>query len=973
MSPSPPTSPPPFPPPQFHRWIGMVVLLGGVVIGLLSWLHFEQTHTLNEAARRVGELRQARLDLVRGFVQATLDSGGDAPYSREAGIALLLQAVTSFERALRVQGAANPADVEAFRASVEDFRAQLEIWRRRPTTGGRDVVSLRVAFADLERRAARVDVRGQHEIEVLGTTADRVFAWSLAGSLLALGLIVAIVQSLARRDARALAERTRLDESRRASERRYLRLFDQAPVALAYVTAAGVIRDRNARFTATFGYGEDEVRTLAEWWPRAYPDPELRRQVIETWTAALDRAARTGEDIEPREYRTTCQDGTVRTMLGSGITLDDGYLAVFLDISERVAAEIALRESEARFRSISSAAQDAVIILNERDEIEFWNAAAERIFGHTAAEVVGRNLHETLSPPRFRDSFRIGFAAFRRTGDGAMVGRTLELVALRKDGTEFPVELSLSAVRQNGQWMGIGILRDISERKRVLEELDRHRHHLEEVVQERTRELAQAKEEAERATAAKSIFLANMSHEIRTPLNAILGFAQIGERDSARRAEHERFARIVEAGQGLQQVIDDILDASKIESGKMTIEAIAMDPGEVVDLAVDMLALRAQTRGVHFVVEEAPDLPGRCRGDPLRLRQVLVNLLGNAVKFTPAGGTVTLSVETDGETLRFRVADTGIGITPDAARVLFNPFEQSDSSTTRLFGGTGLGLSISRDLVTLMGGTIALASVPGEGSTFTVSLPLREAERAPPWPPTEIALLAVPEDEAAQLSIAAPATRRLATAEAPAPGSLLVVEAAALVDPSVLALARTHLARRGRMAILTGAGFGESLPPGMEAASLVQRPLRPRHLKRLTSGPVPLPPAGMVGTRLAGLRILCAEDNPINRLVLEDMLVGEGASVTCFENGKLALNHLREVGAAAVDLVLTDVQMPDLDGYDLALAVAELAPGLPVIGLTAHTSDEDRQRCLSARMVEHVMKPVALDTLLAAIRRHVPG
>ncbi|MEO0034360.1 MAG: hypothetical protein RLZZ501_383 [Pseudomonadota bacterium] len=971
MSPTADPAPTPGGPPAptlLGRWILLAVLLGAVVVGLLSWLHFEQRASLQQAAWRLGELRQARLDLGRGFLQASLDDGqGGSPFSREAGLALLLQAVGSFERAVDPErnGA---ADAEGFRRSLGEFQRQLESWRHLPSGDTRRAVALRVAFADLERRAGRVDADGQRDIEILGATADRVFAWSLAGSLLALGLIIAIVLMLARRTSQAFTERIRLDASRQASEHRFRRLFEAAPVALGFVAADGTFLLRNHRFLQTFGYGPDEIATLDEWWRRAYPDPAYRHEMIESWNAAMQAATRTGGDIEPMECRVTCRDGRVRTMLHSAIAFDTGHLGVFLDVTDRIEAENALRDSEARFRSIGACAQDGVVIINERDEIAFWNAASERIFGYRADEILGRRTGDLLVPARYRRLYRRGFATFRAAGEGNPLGRTIEFVALRKDGTPFPIELSLSAVRQNRQWIGIGLVRDISDRKRQAAELDRHRHRLEEIVRERTRELAQAKELAEAATEAKSAFLANMSHEIRTPLNAILGLAQIGQRELAGPPGHDLFARIVEASHGLSQVIDDILDFSKVESGKMAVECIPLDLGAVIDGAVDLLAPRARTKRLRLTVREAADLPVRCLGDPNRLRQVLVNLLGNAIKFTPSGGSVTLTAVADGARLLLAVADSGIGIAPEMVERLFKPFEQADGSTTRRFGGTGLGLSICRDLVGLMGGRIAVSSVPGGGSTFTVTLPLVGAEPPPPWPAEEIALLGLPEDEAELIVGAAPRVRRTPAPAAADSAALLVTDAAALVNPALRSRVEARLAQGGRVAVLTEPG--QPAPP-LAGATLLERPLRPRALRRLLTEPPPAPPPEP-GRRLAGLRVLGAEDNPVNRLVLEDMLGGEGARLSCFENGRLALDALRAAGAGGFDLVLTDVQMPEMDGYDLARAVGQIAPGLPVIGLTAHAMDEERRRCAAAGMVERVVKPVMVDDLVAAILRHLP-
>ena len=260
---------------------------------------------------------------------------------------------------------------------------------------------------------------------------------------------------------------------------------------------------------------------------------------------------------------------------------------------------------------------------------------------------------------------------------------------------------------------------------------------------------ADARLAAERRATARSEFLANMSHEIRTPLNAILGLAQMGRRASAGRQAEQQFIRIVESGQHLLGIVNDVLDSAKIEAGKLSVEQIAIAPGQVIDSAITLSAERAFARGLDFRVRES-GLPARCQGDPLRLSQVIVNLLGNAIKFTERG-SVTLEARADHATLYLSVSDTGIGMSPEQIERLFKPFEQADSSTTRRFGGTGLGLSISAHLVHAMGGRIEVSSHPGAGTTFCVSLPLVEPAYEVSAPGGSLVLAGFPPDECAAL------------------------------------------------------------------------------------------------------------------------------------------------------------------------------------------------------------------------------
>lgn len=385
------------------------------------------------------------------------------------------------------------------------------------------------------------------------------------------------------------------------------------------------------------------------------------------------------------------------------------------------------------------------------------------------------------------------------------------------------------------------------------------------------RQLFLLKREAETLARVKSEFLASMSHEIRTPLNAVLGFAQIGARDSIGRAAHQTFQRILDSGQLLLGVVNDILDFSKIEAGRLIIEDEAYDLQALLREVLRLFEEQASVRGLTLALDADPALPAHCAGDRLRVAQVLTNLLSNAVKFTREG-EVRLGAAQDGDWLVFSVSDTGIGMDAAAQTRLFQPFEQADASITRRFGGTGLGMAISQRLVTLMQGRITLDSATGCGSRFTVRLPFRATKAC-----TE------PESALNQPSVA--------------PGS---------------------------------------------------------------------------GPRLAGVRLLIAEDNPVNRLLLEDMLVAEGAALSFASHGLEGLEILTERGRAAFDLVLTDIEMPVMDGYALASSLRELAPGLPVIGLTAHAMAEARQHCLEVGMVEHVTKPIDLDRLVESIRRHLP-
>ena len=386
------------------------------------------------------------------------------------------------------------------------------------------------------------------------------------------------------------------------------------------------------------------------------------------------------------------------------------------------------------------------------------------------------------------------------------------------------------------------------------------------LLEEQVVMLQEARDRAEVASRAKSQFLANISHEIRTPMNAVLGFAQIGRRTTLDPDDRLRFNHILASGQHLLRIIDEILDLSKLDAGKLHISAHPFELIATVDEALDLVRESARAKNLKLAVEYAPELPERVMGDSLRLRQILANLLDNAVKFTREGD-VRLVVHPANGQIAFSVIDTGIGIDNAQISRLFNAFEQADGTTTRRFGGTGLGLAISRNLAELMGGTITAQGEPGKGSTFTLYIPL--------------------------------------------PGTSRCGYDAVRESPSA-------------------------------------------------------------GLRLAGLNVLAVEDDELNQLVLREMLENEGATLVLAENGLQALDRLEKADSVPFDIVIMDVQMPKMDGYEATRRILSIAPDLPVVGLTAHAMEEERERCLAAGMVAHVTKPIDVDDLVDILLQQLP-
>nr|WP_255604075.1 ATP-binding protein [Oscillochloris sp. ZM17-4] len=373
----------------------------------------------------------------------------------------------------------------------------------------------------------------------------------------------------------------------------------------------------------------------------------------------------------------------------------DSELGVIAHSLSDLSAEWAL--SGLYREAIVEYAVDGIMIIDERDTITTFNPAAEHMFGYTAAEIVGQPISRLVPDPLHRQYKLIS------------IGN--EIIGRRKDNSVFPMDLTSGQLVLESRRLYVVILRDATRRKQAEEELQR------------------ARDAAEAASRAKSTFLANMSHELRTPLNAIIGYSELLIEDAAdveRESLESDLRRIHRAGANLLSMISDILDISKIEAGKMDLryENFALAP-MLSDVELTVAPLAAQNNN-RFEIGYAGE-PATLFADPMRVRQILVNLLGNACKFTERG-TISLRIQQSADSIIFEVADTGIGMTPEQLARLFQPFTQADDSTTRKYGGTGLGLALTRHFCQMMGGTVDVASTPDRGSTFTVCLPLRAPE-----------------------------------------------------------------------------------------------------------------------------------------------------------------------------------------------------------------------------------------------------
>ncbi len=562
----------------------------------------------------------------------------------------------------------------------------------------------------------------------------------------------------------AARQRAAADALLRQSEQRFRRMFHEAPVAQLLIDRHDRLVDVNQRFTELFGYTADEVRDYENWAARVYPDPAARTAAAQRRREAIDALASSERLHDLGEATLRCKGGGERVVHATVGNVGEYRLVSWSDVTAHRQSELALQATQAAalraqqlareaaerlmreavdakgraeaanaaLRVLSLAVEqspESVIISTVDGAVQYVNEAVVRASGHSREAILAGALRGDATPEALREDIQATLAQ-GGTWRGELPGR-------RHDGSECIEYAIISPLRQSDGRIThhVAVKQDITEAKRIGDELKRHRDHLEDLVASRTKELDAARLAAESANRAKSEFLANMSHEIRTPLNAISGLTQLLSRDVHDVRTLGRLGKIGDAADHLLQVISDILDLSKIEAGQFELECIDFSPAGVLRHVAAMMTERAHAKGLSLRVEPA-ELPATLRGDPTRLTQALTNLLSNAVKFTERGFVMltvdVTSISASRTRLTFRVRDTGVGIPAAALKRLFVPFVQADTSTTRRFGGTGLGLAITQRLATMMEGEVGAASEPGVGSEFWFTACFEPGGAVPP-------------------------------------------------------------------------------------------------------------------------------------------------------------------------------------------------------------------------------------------------
>ncbi len=705
---------------------------------------------------------------------------------------------------------------------------------------------------------------------------------------------------------------------------------------------------------------------------------------------------------EERGYYGT-EFGIVLMLLGNILILSN---VLWLTARFLNRAELQRRAAEAQLDKFSLAIEQSpeiTVITNLAGEIEYVNAAFLSATGYSRGEVIGHN-------PRLLKSGRTQPETYLDMWASLTRGQTWkgELINRRKDGHKYVAAITIMPLRNREGAIShyVGEQEDITEKKRMSAELEHYRHHLETQVAERTRELVAARDDAERLTRVKSAFLANMSHEIRTPINAVLGFAELGLRIEMSARGRGYMEKIHIAASSLLGVINDILDISKLEAGKLELDSTHFRLGEVLHRVAGLFNLKAREKGVELVIGAQPGIPDRLLGDPLRLGQVLINLVGNAIKFTGHGEVILLveplTCPADAEPgricLRFTVQDTGPGIPLATQSELFTAFRQADNSTTRKYGGTGLGLAISKQLVERMGGSIWVESTPGAGACFSftaqVGVAAGEAAPTPARSPLLGKRVLVVDDNAVMRTLLSRSVEAFGcNAETLESGeaALARLQSRADIDLILLdwrlpGLDGLAAARRIRAAghpipiiLVTGdepeKARGEAREGEINSflAKPVSRSTLHDTLAHVLGGQVLLPPLTGLRARAPDLGdacILVVDDNDFNRQVARELIELTGATVATADDGAQAVAAVAE---GQFDLVLMDLQMPVMDGYMATRSIRATRPELPILALTAHAIVDEKARVLDAGMNGIITKPILPDTLYAVLVQWLEG
>jgi two-component system sensor histidine kinase/response regulator len=702
----------------------------------------------------------------------------------------------------------------------------------------------------------------------------------------------------------------------------------------------GLIRSVNKAVTTIFGYSEDEL--LGQNVAKLMPAPHSQRH--DGYLAAYLNGRSTGVIGQRRELQGLKKDGTefplelsVTEIAVTGEKLFVGSIRSLEDIYE---VNAQLLQAKSLHSRLFESALDAIVTISNDGRILSMNYAAEVLFGVTKEQANGYNYSDLVV---FDENHMQSVTSLTGTKS---LNNSIEMSAVTADGRQIPVEVSMVSLQQDDHYVINAFIHDISARK------------------EAEQQLLAAKKAAEAASLAKSDFLAVMSHEIRTPINVVLGALSILG-DSQLNDYQKRFFNVArESGNSLLWLVNDILDFSKIEAGKLEIDHAETSPALVVDEVINMLFSRAEQKSIELVSAFAADFPGKMVSDPVRLRQILINLIGNAIKFTEHGGVFVKCVCEGDSGLLFHIIDTGIGIPDSRYDDLFEQFNQLDASTTRRFGGTGLGLSISKKLADLMGGSLTVWSEPGVGSQFTLRLPLVEPGK------TVIDLSHVSARLKLQLYDDNPVSVAAFKYQMEQLG--VELEIFESIDQHVVIdvqegdrQRRFHLLRHDETA------------PENSSDIYLHKPLELKVLCTLVSSKLMDANEAFVEKRVIdrerfrGQPLLLVEDSPANQLIARTMLENAGYIVDVANDGQQAVDMVMQKQYA---LVLMDISMPVMDGMTATQIIRSL-PGpvskTVIVAMTANVFKDDIQRCYDIGMQDFIAKPIDKKRMFDVIQKNL--
>ncbi len=773
-------------------------------------------------------------------------------------------------------------------------------------------------------------------------------------------------------------------------------VIGSVPNGILVVNRMGHITFANAPATIMFGYEKSELTGKPV---EILLPPSLRAAHVRKRAEFLDcpEARAMGLDQELYARRKDGSEFPVRIGLHPIDTHNrDAVVCSIDDVTERKQTEAALRRASQRAQLVIESVPNGILLVNREGTISLANGPAAKLFGYERAELVGQPV-EILLPPALRAGHSQLRAAFFDDSHSRAARNGRELTAVRRNGSEFPAEIGLSPIEIDGETWVLCSIADITERK-------------------------QSERKIMQVAQMKSEFLANMSHEIRTPMNVIIGMSGL-LLDTEQTDDQADYARTIRSGaESLLTIINGVLDFSKLEAGKLELDPEDFSIDSLAEEVVEFFSQQAHQKGLELTCFVSSEVPGWARGDKGRLRQILVNLIGNALKFTEEGGVslkVGVAGQSDGRSLvRFEVRDSGIGISPEVLAKLFQAFTQADGSTTRRYGGSGLGLAISQRLAELMNGSIAVES-GSKGSLFTVLLPFDEPRATRPAETASRNDLAgtrvlVVDDiesnrtivcqyleswqmrpECAENAMEAISRIRAAARSAQPYGVVLLdcgmpgmsgIDVARIVamDQSLSSTPMVMLTSyddRGEIATAREVGIRTFLTKPVRKQMLCKAILKAMMPRQPEPDSAPLTPAeqgvaqrSRVAPRLAkGTRLLLVEDNPDNQKLAVRLLEKHGFICDIASNGLEAMTRFAEEN---YPLVLMDCQMPLMDGFETTSAIRrherDRPRRTPIIAITANALAEDRDRCLSADMDDYVSKPIHEETLIGAIRRWLP-